>query len=64
MENRETVPEKELMTPFIRVRKFQETLHAKAKESPELRFHFLYDKVWRANVWPSTPAAPLLDSQR
>ena len=34
MENRETVPEKELMTPFIRVRKFQETLHAKAKESP------------------------------
>jgi group II intron reverse transcriptase/maturase len=28
----------------------QERLHAKAKESPELRFHFLYDKVWRADV--------------
>jgi retron-type reverse transcriptase len=50
VENREIDPEKELSTPLIRVRKLQETLHAKAKESPELRFHFLYDKVWRADV--------------
>src|SRR6266496_4003661 len=28
----------------------QETLQAKAKESANLRFHFLYDKVWRADV--------------
>lgn len=50
MENREIDSEKELSTPFIKVRKLQETLHAKAKESPNLRFHFLYDKVWRADV--------------
>jgi group II intron reverse transcriptase/maturase len=50
MENREIDPEKELLTPLIKVRKLQETLHAKAKESPNLRFHFLYDKVWRADV--------------
>lgn len=50
MENREIVPEKELATPLIRVRMLQERLHAKAKESPQLRFHFLYDKVWRADV--------------
>ena len=50
MENREIVPAKVLPTPLIKVRKLQESLHAKAKESPELRFHFLYDKVWRADV--------------
>lgn len=50
MENREIVPEKVLPTPLIKVRKLQDSLHAKAKESPELRFHFLYDKVWRADV--------------
>ena len=50
MENREIDPAKELSTPLIRVRKLQETLHAKAKECPNLRFHFLYDKVWRADV--------------
>jgi hypothetical protein len=26
------------------------TLHAKAKESPKLRFHALYDKVYRKDV--------------
>jgi RNA-directed DNA polymerase len=50
VENREIDPEKALATPLIKVRKLQETLHAKAKESPNLRFHFLYDKVWRADV--------------
>jgi len=29
------------------VRKLQDTLNAKAKERPELRFHALYDKVYR-----------------
>ena len=50
MENREIDPEKDPVTPLIKVRKLQETLHGKAKESPNLRFHFLYDKVWRAEV--------------
>jgi len=50
VENREIVPEKELLTPLIKVQMLQERLHAKAKESPNLRFHFLYDKVWRADV--------------
>jgi hypothetical protein len=50
MENREIDPAKELSTPLIKVRKLQDTLHAKAKECPDLRFHFLYDKVWRADV--------------
>ena len=51
MENQEIDPAEGLATPnTIKVRKLQETLHAKAKESPNLRFHFLYDKVWRADV--------------
>jgi group II intron reverse transcriptase/maturase len=50
VENREIDPAKELSTPLIKVRKLQETLHAKAKECPDLRFHFLYDKVWRTDV--------------
>lgn len=50
MESREIAPEKALPTPLIKVRMLQERLHAKAKESPELRFHFLHDKVWRADV--------------
>lgn len=32
---------------FDKVWKLQETLHAKAKKSPKLRFHALYDKVYR-----------------
>jgi RNA-directed DNA polymerase len=50
VENREIVSAKELSTPYIKVRILQEKLHAKAKESPQQRFHFLYDKVWRADV--------------
>ena len=30
--------------------KLQTALHAKAKESPNLRFHALYDKVYRKDV--------------
>ena len=33
-----------------RVRKLQKALHAKAKESPNLRFYSLSDKVWRVDV--------------
>jgi len=38
-----------LTTP-CRVQKLQTALHAKAKESPNLRFHALYDKVYRRDV--------------
>ena len=38
-----------LTTPF-RVQKLPTALHAKAKESPNLRFHALYDKVYRKDV--------------
>ena len=38
-----------LTTPFS-VQKLQTALHAKAKESPNLRFHALYDKVYRKGV--------------
>src|SRR6201987_4099168 len=38
-----------LTTPFS-VQKLQTDLHAKAKESPGLRFHALYDKVYRKDV--------------
>src|SRR5438067_2818407 len=38
-----------LTTPF-RVQKLQTALHAKAKESPDFRFHALYDKVYREDV--------------
>jgi RNA-directed DNA polymerase len=38
-----------LTTPAS-VQKLQTTLHAKAKESPKLRFHALYDKVYRRDV--------------
>ncbi len=49
MENQGIDPEKELATSN-KVRKLQETLHAKAKESPGYRFYALYDKVYRADV--------------
>jgi group II intron reverse transcriptase/maturase len=38
-----------LRTPK-KVQKLQETLHAKAKESPDYRFYALYDKMYRADV--------------
>jgi RNA-directed DNA polymerase len=38
-----------LTTPSS-VQKLQTALHAKAKESPSLRFHALYDKVYRKDV--------------
>ena len=38
-----------LRTPY-KVGKLQKTLHAKAKESPQLRFYALYDKIYRADI--------------
>jgi RNA-directed DNA polymerase len=38
-----------LTTPF-RVQKLQTAVHAKAKGSPNFRFHALYDKVYRKDV--------------
>src|SRR5438034_1980826 len=38
-----------LTTPFS-VQKLQTAMHAKAKESPNFRFHALYDKVYRKDV--------------
>jgi hypothetical protein len=38
-----------LTTP-ISVQKLQTALRAKAKESPDFRFHVLYDKVYRKDV--------------
>jgi RNA-directed DNA polymerase len=38
-----------LTTPFS-VQKLQTALHAKAKGSPNFRFHALYDKVYRKDV--------------
>jgi RNA-directed DNA polymerase len=38
------------LVPPAKVRKLQETLHAKAKGSPNYRFYALYDKVYRPDV--------------
>ena len=35
------------LTGSDKVQRLQHILHAKAKEDPKLRFHALYDKVWR-----------------
>ena len=38
------------LIPLPKVRKLQETLHAKAKSAPTYRFYALYDKVYRQDV--------------
>jgi RNA-directed DNA polymerase len=38
------------LRPPEKVRKLQETLHVKAKGSPDCRFYMLYDKVYRRDV--------------
>ena len=38
-----------LVTPE-KLRKLQRTLYAEAKQAPDRRFHFLYDKVWREDI--------------
>jgi RNA-directed DNA polymerase len=38
------------LVPPTKVGKLQDTLHAKAKGSPDYRFYALYDKVYRADV--------------
>ena len=38
------------LTPPYRLQKLQAALHAKAKASPDQRFHALYDKVYRLDV--------------
>jgi RNA-directed DNA polymerase len=38
------------LTPPEKLQKLQAALHAKAKASPDQRFHALYDKVYRADV--------------
>ena len=38
------------LATLSKVRKLQDTLHAKAKEAPNYRFYTLYDKVYREDV--------------
>lgn len=38
------------LEPPEKLQKLQAALHAKAKASPNQRFHALYDKVYRADV--------------
>lgn len=38
------------LTPPTKLQKLQAALHAKAKASPNQRFHALYDKVYRSDV--------------
>jgi RNA-directed DNA polymerase len=58
-----------LTTPE-KLRKLQRALYAKAKREPGYRFHFLYDKVWRedlfAHAWAlcrKNRGAPGVDGQ-
>ena len=54
-ERREGVTTGESLPGSEKVRKLQTVLHAKAKEEPDRRFHWLIDKVWRedflAEAW-------------
>ena len=58
------------LAPPEKVRKLQETLHAKAKGSPGYRFYLLYDKVYRRDILAfayarcrSNDGAPGIDGQ-
>jgi group II intron reverse transcriptase/maturase len=58
------------LAPPEKVRKLQETLHAKAKGAPGYRFYLLYDKVYRCDVLEfayarcrSNDGAPGIDGQ-
>lgn len=58
------------LAPPAKVRKLQETLHAKAKGAPGYRFYLLYDKVYRRDILAfafdrcrSNGGAPGIDGQ-